>query len=38
MDEIVIREIQSSDNAAIADIIRKSLEEFGANKPGTVYF
>ena len=38
MDEIIIRDIQISDNAAIANIIRRSLEEFGANKPGTVYF
>ncbi len=38
MDGIVIRQIEPSDNKAIAGIIRKSLEEFGANKPGTVYF
>ncbi|HVZ25969.1 MAG TPA: GNAT family N-acetyltransferase [Sediminibacterium sp.] len=34
----LIRPIQPSDNAAIAGIIRQSLEEFGAAKPGTVYF
>lgn len=35
---INIRPIQKADNALIASIIRASLEEFGANKPGTVYF
>lgn len=34
----VIRPIQKEDNATIASIIRTALEEFGANKPGTVYF
>jgi putative acetyltransferase len=38
MNEIVLRPIQQQDNAEIAGIIRKTLEEFGANKPGTVYF
>jgi len=38
MDQIQIRPIEPRDNAAIAAIIRSSLEEFGANKPGTVYF
>ncbi len=36
--EILIRPIEARDNAAIALIIRTALEEFGANKPGTVYF
>jgi len=35
---IVIRPIQPQDNAALAAIIRNALAEFGANKPGTVYF
>ncbi len=35
---IRIREIISEDNSSLANIIRKSLEEFGAAKPGTVYF
>src|SRR6478672_422553 len=35
---ITIRQIQEKDNAAIARIIRNSLEEFGAAKPGTVYY
>ncbi len=33
-----IRPIQQQDNAPLARIIRAALEEFGANKPGTVYF
>lgn len=36
--EVVIRPIQKPDNAAIAKIIRNSLEEFGAAKQGTVYY
>ncbi|MEY2901248.1 MAG: hypothetical protein RLY89_354, partial [Bacteroidota bacterium] len=36
--EICIRPIEPKDNVAIAKIIRTALEEFGANKPGTVYF
>lgn len=35
---ICIRSIEPGDNAALASIIRKSLEEFGANHPGTVYY
>lgn len=35
---IQIRPIASNDNIALAKVIRTSLEEFGANKPGTVYF
>ncbi len=35
---ITIRSIQPSDNAALAVIIRRALEEFGANHPGTVYY
>jgi putative acetyltransferase len=35
---ILIRTIQERDNAALAKIIRSSLEEFGAAKPGTVYY
>lgn len=38
MEDILIRPIQPSDNAELASIIRRSLEEFGANRPGTVYF
>ncbi len=35
---IRIREIIPEDNSILAGIIRKSLEEFNAAKPGTVYF
>lgn len=33
-----IRQIQPSDNPALAKIIRDTLTEFGANHPGTVYY
>jgi len=33
-----IRPIAQVDNPLIAKIIRSTLEEFGANKPGTVYY
>ena len=33
-----IRTIQPSDNGPLAEIIRSTLTEFGANHPGTVYF
>lgn len=36
--KIQIRPIEQKDNIDIARIIRGALEEFGANKPGTVYF
>lgn len=39
MEQVVnIRPIEPNDNAALAKVIRTALEEFGANKPGTVYF
>lgn len=38
MTHITIRPIQPADNVAIAVIIRDALTEFGANKPGTVYY
>src|SRR5450755_2967493 len=38
MKNIYIRRIGARDNAEIATIIRKTLTEFGANKPGTVFF
>ncbi|WP_343632359.1 GNAT family N-acetyltransferase [Fluviicola sp.] len=34
---IAIDHIQPEDNAAIAQLIREVLTEFGANKPGTVF-
>lgn len=33
-----IRLIEPKDNLALAAVIRAALTEFGANKPGTVYF
>ncbi len=38
MDPFFIRLIEPADNAALAIIIRNALTEFGADKPGTVYF
>jgi len=38
MPDFKIRLIQPADNAALAIIIRNTLEEFGANHPGTVYY
>ncbi len=38
MNNIQIRTITKEDNNALAKIIRATLAEFGANKPGTVYF
>ena len=38
MNNITIRNIEPADNAALANIVRRSLEEFNAAKPGTVYF
>jgi len=35
---IQIRPIEQQDTIDIAKVIRGALEEFGANKPGTVYF
>lgn len=35
---MTIRPISAADNQALAAIIRKILKEFGANKPGTVFF
>lgn len=34
----MIRTIQAADNAVLAGIVRSALAEFGANKPGTVYY
>jgi putative acetyltransferase len=38
LDQITIRTIEEKDNASIAKVIRTTLEEFGANHPGTVYY
>ena len=37
-EAIQIRAIAPEDNRALAHVIRTALAEFGANKPGTVYF
>lgn len=36
--QVTIRPIEPEDNPVLATIIRTALAEFGANKPGTVYF
>ena len=33
-----IRFIEPKDNVTLAAVIRAALTEFGANKPGTVYY
>ncbi len=38
MNEISIRTIRPGDNPELANIIRNTLAEFGANHPGTVYY
>ncbi|MDB5203749.1 MAG: family N-acetyltransferase [Ferruginibacter sp.] len=38
MQNSLLRDILPKDNAAIAAVIRGSLEDFNAVKPGTVYF
>lgn len=38
MRQPIVRTIESGDNKALAKIIRRTLTEFKANKPGTVYF
>lgn len=38
MSQLSIRTIQPADNQPLAIIIRNALAEFGANKPGTVYY
>ena len=38
VSNIEIRTIQPSDNGPLAEIIRSTLTEFGANHPGTVYY
>lgn len=38
IEKVILRKITEADNETMAVIIRSSLEEFGAAKPGTVYF
>ncbi len=37
MSNLIIRQIQPADNAAIAKVIRDSLTEFNCNLPGTAF-
>jgi putative acetyltransferase len=37
-ERFTIRPIQPEDNATLANIVRTTLAEFEANKPGTVYY
>ena len=36
--DYIIRKIEEKDNRQLAVVIRNTLAEFGANKPGTVFF
>ena len=38
MENLIIRSILPADNISLAVIIRNALAEFGANKPGTVFY
>jgi putative acetyltransferase len=38
LENIFIRTIEEKDNAPLAQLIRTTLKEFGANHPGTVYY
>lgn len=38
MDNIIIRPIEQKDNTAVAEIVRRVLTEFKANKSGTAYY
>jgi putative acetyltransferase len=38
MNDILIRLLTAADNAVLAKIIRDTLTEFGAARPGTVYY
>jgi putative acetyltransferase len=36
--DYIIRKIEEKDNRQLAVVVRNTLAEFGANKPGTVFF
>ncbi len=38
MNNIFIRNIQPADNPFLSKIVKDTLAEFGANRPGTVYY
>ena len=37
-EDFIIRRIEEKDNHELAFVVRTTLAEFGANKPGTVFF
>ena len=37
-EDFIIRRIEEQDNPELAFVVRTTLAEFGANKPGTVFF
>jgi putative acetyltransferase len=37
-EDFIIRRIEEKDNPELAFVVRTTLAEFGANKPGTVFF
>ena len=37
-EDFIIKEIEETDNHDLAFVVRTTLAEFGANKPGTVFF
>jgi putative acetyltransferase len=38
VENLLIRKIEPADNPTLAVIVRNTLAEFGANRPGTVYY
>jgi len=38
MEHVILRDIEARDDAALAAVIRSCMEEFGVNRPNTVYF
>ena len=38
IENLTIRPIEESDNPVLAKVVRDTLAEFGANRPGTVYY
>lgn len=38
IENVTIRHLKPEDDAELANIVKSTLKEFGANKPGTVYY
>jgi putative acetyltransferase len=38
IENLTIRPIEERDNPVLANVVRDTLTEFGANRPGTVYY